>query len=77
VAHLLLPPTSHPYPKSLAMLLFLVNPYNTKEITAAMQAIAADSKLRSHMITLGINRANTFSWTKTGIATVEVLSQYL
>lgn len=55
----------------------LVNPYNTKEITAAMQAIATDSKLRSHMITLGINRANTFSWTKTGIATVEVLSRYL
>ncbi len=54
----------------------LVNPYNTKEITAAMQAIAANSKLRSHMITLGINRANTFSWTKTNCYR-KVLSQYL
>lgn len=55
----------------------LVNPYNTGEITAAMQTIATDSKLRSHLSSLGLSRANSFSWVKTGLATVEVLSRYL
>lgn len=55
----------------------LVNPYKTEEITAAMQAIANDSKLRSHLSTLGINRASEFSWTKTGLATAQVLSRFL
>ena len=56
---------------------FLVNPYNIKEITAAMQAIAGDSGLREHLRTLGLTRASKFSWAKTGLATVEVLSRYL
>lgn len=55
----------------------LVNPYNTAEITAAMQIIAADSGLRQHLSTLSLSRASSFSWVKTGVATVEVLSQYL
>ncbi|MBW4644600.1 MAG: glycosyltransferase family 4 protein [Goleter apudmare HA4340-LM2] len=55
----------------------LINPYNTGEITAAMQAIATDSGLRSHLSVQGITRANQFSWEKTGIATTEVLSRYL
>lgn len=55
----------------------LVNPYNIGEITAAMQAIVTDSSLRSHLFTLGINRANIFSWFKTGTATAEVLSRYM
>ncbi|MDZ7962347.1 MAG: glycosyltransferase family 1 protein [Aulosira sp. DedQUE10] len=55
----------------------LINPYNTEEITAAMQAIANDSSLRSHLSTQGIARANQFSWEKTGLATAEVLSRYL
>ncbi len=55
----------------------LVNPYNTGEITAAMETIAADSGLRSHLSTLGLTRANCFSWAKTGLATVKVLSRYL
>lgn len=55
----------------------LVNPYNTEEITAAMQAISTDSKLRSHLSTLGLIRANQFSWQKTGLATVEILTRFL
>ncbi|BAY23084.1 group 1 glycosyl transferase [Calothrix sp. NIES-2100] len=55
----------------------LINPYNTGEITAAMQAIANDSALRSRLSTQGIIRAKQFSWEKTGLATAEVLSRYL
>lgn len=55
----------------------LVNPYNIEEITAAMQTIAVDSRLRQHLSALGLSRANSFSWVKTGLATVEILKQYL
>ncbi len=55
----------------------LINPYKTGEITEAMQAVATDAKLRSHLSTLGLARANQFSWAKTGQATVEVLKKYL
>lgn len=55
----------------------LVNPYNTAEITDAMQAIANDLSLRSHLSVQGITRAKQFSWEKTGQATTEVLSRYL
>ncbi|OUL27934.1 mannosyltransferase [Nostoc sp. RF31YmG] len=55
----------------------LINPYNTGEITEAMQAVANNSNLRSHLSTQGIARANQFSWEKTGQATAEVLSRYL
>jgi len=55
----------------------LVNPYNTGEITEAMQAVATDSQLRSHLRTLSLKQANQFSWEKTGLATVEVLQRYL
>ncbi|MBD2251211.1 glycosyltransferase family 4 protein [Nostoc parmelioides] len=55
----------------------LINPYNTAEITDAMQTIAHDVKLQSHLSTKGITRANQFSWERTGKATSEVLSRYL
>lgn len=55
----------------------LVNPYNTDEIADAMQAVVNDSTLRSHLRTLGLNRATQFSWAKTGQATIEVLKRYL
>jgi glycosyltransferase involved in cell wall biosynthesis len=55
----------------------LVNPYNTGEITEAMQTLASDSELRSHFSTQGMMRANQFSWEKTGQATAEVLSRFL
>jgi glycosyltransferase involved in cell wall biosynthesis len=55
----------------------LINPYNRAEITAAMQMIAEDMQMRSHLSNLAINRASQFSWEKTGLATAEVLSRYL
>ncbi|MCC5651797.1 glycosyltransferase family 4 protein [Nostoc sp. XA013] len=55
----------------------LINPYNTGEITEAMQAIATDSELRSRLSSKGITHSQQFSWEKTGKATVEVLSRYL
>lgn len=55
----------------------LINPYNTAEITDSMRIIAEDMEVRSHLSTQGINRANQFSWEKTGLATAEVLSRYL
>ena len=55
----------------------LINPYNTGEITEAMQAIATDLGLRSRLSSQGIIHSQQFSWEKTGKATVEVLSRYL
>ncbi|MBW4453765.1 MAG: glycosyltransferase family 4 protein [Nostoc indistinguendum CM1-VF10] len=55
----------------------LINPYNTGEITEAMQAVATDSVLRSHLSSQGITQSQQFSWEKTGKATGEVLSRYL
>lgn len=54
----------------------LINPYEIKEITEAMQIIATDSQLRDRLSTQGISRASQFSWERTGLATVEVLSRY-
>lgn len=55
----------------------LINPYNTAEITDAMQMVATDGELRSHLSIKGIARANKFTWEKTGKATLELLSRYL
>jgi glycosyltransferase involved in cell wall biosynthesis len=55
----------------------LINPYNTGEITEAMQAIATNSALRSRLSSQGIIHSQQFSWEKTGQATAEVLSRYL
>jgi len=55
----------------------LINPYNTQEISAAMQAIASDPELRSHLSCLGIARSSQFSWRQTGLATQQVLKRFL
>ena len=55
----------------------LINPYNIGEITAAMETIINDSETRKQLSQKGLKRANQFSWEKTGLATVEVLKQYL
>ncbi|MBE8971212.1 glycosyltransferase family 4 protein, partial [Nostocales cyanobacterium LEGE 12452] len=55
----------------------LIDPYNTGEITEAMQAIATNSELRSRLSSQGITHSQKFSWEKTGKATAEVLSRYL
>jgi glycosyltransferase involved in cell wall biosynthesis len=55
----------------------LIDPYKVDEITDAMQAIANQSGLRSHLSQLGLERASLFSWEKTGKETVEVLKRFL
>ena len=55
----------------------LINPYDAREITAAMQAVINDSELRKQLSEKGLKRASQFSWEKTGLATVEVLKEYL
>ncbi|MDZ8108413.1 MAG: glycosyltransferase family 1 protein [Nostoc sp. DedQUE12a] len=55
----------------------LIDPYNTREITEAMEAIATDPGLRSRLSNQGIIRSQQFSWEKTGQATAEVLSHYV
>ena len=55
----------------------LIDPYRVEEITDAMQAIANDVGLRSHLSQLGLERATQFSWEKTGQATAEVLQRFL
>jgi glycosyltransferase involved in cell wall biosynthesis len=54
----------------------LVNPYQTEEITAAMTTIANNSQLRSELTLASLERANQFSWVKTGEQTREVLAKY-
>lgn len=54
-----------------------INPYNVQEIAAAMQTVANNTDLRSHLRTLGLARANSFSWEKTGRATAELLEKYI
>lgn len=55
----------------------LIDPYNTREITEAMEAIATDSALRSRLSNQGIIHCQQFSWQKTAQATAEVLSRYV
>ena len=55
----------------------LIDPYNTVEITAAMETIIQDENRRSQLSTLGLERAKQFSWAKTGRDTVEVLQKYI
>lgn len=55
----------------------LINPYHIEEITAAMKMIINDSEIRKQLSEKGLKRVNQFSWEKTGLATVEVLKQYL
>ncbi|PSF38308.1 mannosyltransferase [Aphanothece hegewaldii CCALA 016] len=55
----------------------LINPYQTTEITDAMNQIATDEKVRSQLQTFGLQRAKQFSWSKTAQETIEVLSRYL
>jgi glycosyltransferase involved in cell wall biosynthesis len=55
----------------------LVNPYNVEEITTAMNAVANQAGLRSHMSQASLARSSQFSWKKTGLATAQLLQKYL
>ena len=55
----------------------LIDAYNIGEITAAMQNIIEDEKLRSQLRAAGLARAKLFSWEKTGEATAAILQRYI
>jgi glycosyltransferase involved in cell wall biosynthesis len=55
----------------------LIDPYNSREITEAMDKIATDTQLCDRLSIASITRANQFSWEKTGLATAEVLKRYV
>lgn len=55
----------------------LVDPYQVGAIADAMNTLLKDSQLRATLRTAGLNRANQFSWAKTGKATAEILQRYL
>ncbi|MBC6422847.1 MAG: glycosyltransferase family 4 protein [Hormoscilla sp. SP12CHS1] len=55
----------------------LVDPYNVGEITAAMETVVRDAGVRSDLSRASLARASQFSWTKTGLATRELLSQLM
>ena len=54
----------------------LIDPYSVPDITAAMEAIAHNNGLRSHLSQISLQRASQFSWAKTGQATAEILGQF-
>ncbi|MGV2829851.1 glycosyltransferase family 4 protein [Myxosarcina sp. GI1(2024)] len=55
----------------------LIDPYCTEEITAAMESLARDNRLRSQLRDLGLQQAKLFSWEKTAASTRQVLSKFL
>lgn len=53
----------------------LIDPYQTAEITSAMQRVL-DEKTRSDLRSAGLARVKQFSWAKTGQQTTEILQKY-
>lgn len=51
----------------------LVNPYNTDELTFALEQLVTDEHLREQLITKGLQRAQDFTWDKTAAETLKVL----
>ncbi|MBW4655246.1 MAG: glycosyltransferase family 4 protein [Kaiparowitsia implicata GSE-PSE-MK54-09C] len=55
----------------------LVSPTDIRALMDAMQHVALDSSVRSHLRSAGLARASQFSWATTGKRTSEVLQQCL
>lgn len=55
----------------------LVNPEDVREIAAAMEQVATQPQMRSHLQTAGLARAAQFSWQLTGAQTAAVLQRFL
>jgi glycosyltransferase involved in cell wall biosynthesis len=51
----------------------LVDPYNTEDISYAMERVFSDSALRAQMIEKGYAQAKKFSWEKTARDYIRVL----
>lgn len=54
----------------------LVNPYQVRELTQAMQQVIQDASLRKDLRRRGLERVTLFNWTKTGAATAEILRAF-
>lgn len=55
----------------------LIDPYQVGELAAAMAAVWQDRQLWQQLHRAGLERAQGFSWAKTGSATAAVLQAYL
>jgi glycosyltransferase involved in cell wall biosynthesis len=64
-------------PEITADAAILIDPERTAHITNAMQSLAQDDNLRSHLSSLSLQQAKNFSWEKTGRETKSVLEKYL
>jgi glycosyltransferase involved in cell wall biosynthesis len=53
---------------------FLVNPYNTDEITLALDELLSSDSLRNQLVAKGLERAKTFTWQKTAEETLKVIT---
>ena len=54
----------------------LIDPLSASALSDAMRAISADPSIQSQLRSAGLQRAKSFSWEKTGQATVEVLKEF-
>ena len=54
----------------------MLDPYDTKAITAAMKEISQDVVMRSQLSQASLRQAQKFSWAKTAAATRKILEQY-
>lgn len=59
-------------PEVAAGAALVVDPYDTAEITAAMERVLTDDDLRDRLIRVGRERAREFTWDKTATATVRL-----
>ncbi len=55
----------------------LIDPYNVEAIADAMQSVLDSSQLRTKMRVAGLDRAELFSWERTGKATAGILAKYV
>jgi glycosyltransferase involved in cell wall biosynthesis len=54
-----------------------VDPYQVKEISAAMSDLSRDDELHRQLRQAGLQRASQFNWLQTARSTINVLQQYL
>lgn len=52
----------------------LVNPYNTDELTFALEQLVTDESLRGQLVVKGFKRAQDFTWDKTAAETLRLLT---
>ncbi|MGC1308200.1 MAG: glycosyltransferase family 1 protein [Phormidesmis sp.] len=55
----------------------LVDPYNIDELADAMRLVASDTQLRQTLQSAGLQRAQHFSWQKTGEQTAQVIGRFM